>query len=477
MGAVARLQEGGAALVIADGRAVAGRESEALGALRGAGAASVLVVFPPESAHRAETARGAGADAAITLPAYPGELLREARRLLARSAPRLERPDTDPPVLEPLTPTGEVLDEAVAPALIQPATTAVIVDDVNVESLIGDVAVINRSVGDLDRVLDQTVQLLCKRSGAGRCSILLRGMPGGEEELTVRKAVGVPREGLLRPAPSAEGVACHVARTGESLLVRDAPTFAREHPRLKMGRPERHYKTESFLVLPLRGSEGIIGVLCLTDKEDGEEFDRRDNRLVSFLAAHVGQCLENALRFRQLRDLSVIDELTGLYNRRHFQRAMEREIQRARRYDRQISLCLLDVDHFKAYNDTCGHQAGDRALAALGGLLRTSLREVDILARYGGEEFAVILPETSAGPDNGATNPFPFLERLRRRVEETSFPGEDKLPGGCLTISLGVACFPDDADTLDALVLEADRSLYVSKDQGRNRVTHRGQVI
>ena len=121
--------------------------------------------------------------------------------------------------------------------------------------------------------------------------------------------------------------------------------------------------------------------------------------------------------------------------------------------------------------------AGDQALAIVGEVLRTSLREVDVVARYGGEEFAVILPETAARPVGTPSNPFPFLERLRRRIEDARFPGEEALPGGKLTVSGGVACFPDDAANGEDLIREADRALYVSKSRGRNSITYRGSPL
>ena len=221
----------------------------------------------------------------------------------------------------------------------------------------------------------------------------------------------------------------------------------------------------------------MIGVVCLADKADGSAFDDADLRGLSFLADQAGQAVLNAQKLRQMQDLSVVDELTGLYNRRYFQRALAREVQRARRYDRSLTIALMDLDRFKLFNDLCGHPAGDRALARVGEVLRSALREVDIVARHGGEEFAVILPETSATEADGSRNPFPFLERLRRLVEEAEIEGEERLPGGRLTISIGVACFPDDATTAEDLLQKADDALYVSKERGRNCVSYRGRPV
>jgi diguanylate cyclase (GGDEF)-like protein len=230
-------------------------------------------------------------------------------------------------------------------------------------------------------------------------------------------------------------------------------------------------------VVPLVGADDVVGVACFSDREGGAPFRPEDAPALAALAEQAGLALGNAFELRRLRELASIDELTGLANRRQFGVAIELEVQRARRYDRPMSLVLLDLDHFKTYNDTCGHQAGDRALAKVGELLRTTFREVDVVARYGGEEFAVILPETSARSAQSPPNPFPSLERLRKRIEETEFPGAEKLPGGKLTISGGVACFPDDAGTVEDLIREADRSLYASKAKGRNTITYRGQPV
>jgi diguanylate cyclase (GGDEF)-like protein len=437
--AVGRLRAGRASLVIAGGDVCSGREREAFETLREAGAAAVLALYPPELAWHAPRAMSLGADDGIALPAHPGAVAARALRL-ARPGPAAKAP---------------------------PAPRA----DATIESIVGDIAVINRSVGDLERLLDQVVQVFARRSGAERCSIMLLDEP--RAELTVRKALGLPDGPPRPPVPVGRGFAGHVAKTGLPLLVADV-----DHVRAEVAPDSAPgaYRTRSCMLLPLRAARGVIGVVCLADKATGAAFDESELGPLRFLSDQVAQSVENALQFRQMQDLAAIDELTGLANRRQFQRSLDREIQRARRYDRQVTLALFDVDFFKKYNDSCGHQAGDAALATIGAILRSSLREVDIVARYGGEEFAVILPETAARP-GGDASPFPFLERLRRRVEESAFPGEEKLPGGRLTISGGIACFPDDAQTAEDLVREADQALYVSKARGRNVITYRGNRI
>ncbi|MGQ9823932.1 MAG: diguanylate cyclase [Desulfotomaculales bacterium] len=182
--------------------------------------------------------------------------------------------------------------------------------------------------------------------------------------------------------------------------------------------------------------------------------------------------IRSLLRQRQLlATLSVQaskDPLTGLDNRRQLMEALRNELRRAVRYCTPLSLLMLDVDHFKAYNDTHGHPAGDEVLRRLARLLEQNIRTYDRVARYGGEEFVVLLPHTDP---KGA---FAVAEKLRLLVERTSFPGEETQPEGRLTVSIGVASFPDHASQEDALLAAADRALYAAKAAGRNRVAAAG---
>ena len=160
----------------------------------------------------------------------------------------------------------------------------------------------------------------------------------------------------------------------------------------------------------------------------------------------------------ELERLSVTDELTGLYNRRHLMDALEQELRRTRRLKHGFALLMADVDHFKRYNDTHGHLAGDAALRRVAAILRESTRDVDCAARYGGEEFVVLAPETDAA---GAVA---IAERIRGRVEA------DQMIRGGVTLSTGVAQFPDGGETAESLLASADGALYEAKRQGRNRV-------
>lgn len=166
----------------------------------------------------------------------------------------------------------------------------------------------------------------------------------------------------------------------------------------------------------------------------------------------------------QLQEIAVRDGLTGLFNHRYFQEILTKEAARAARHGHGLSLLFLDVDDFKRYNDTHGHQLGDTLLKQLSHIIMGAMREVDVVARYGGEEFVIILPET----DKPVA--LQVAEKLRKLVEEHPFKGESSQPGGRVTISLGVSTWNGDGKTAAELIQKADQALYVAKGEGKNCV-------
>ncbi len=170
----------------------------------------------------------------------------------------------------------------------------------------------------------------------------------------------------------------------------------------------------------------------------------------------------------ELFEKVVRDGLTGLFNHRHFKDSLEVEVARSIRHQREFSLVFFDVDHFKSYNDTHGHPAGDDLLILLSNLIQERLRHADLACRYGGEEFVLLLPET---PKLGAVV---VADNLRKLIETTPFEGEETQPLGKVTVSLGVATFPEDGEE-SALLLECvDKALYKAKEGGRNRLVVAG---
>jgi diguanylate cyclase (GGDEF)-like protein len=220
----------------------------------------------------------------------------------------------------------------------------------------------------------------------------------------------------------------------------------------------------SAFVLSLKGLDGRDVGLVALGRGAAERFSRRDAELLRKLGKQIGPMIGAMMHFEKTKELSFTDPLTGVHNRRYFNQVYVREFERARRYSRPLSVLMIDIDHFKIYNDTLGHLAGDALLRRLAQELADNLRRTDYLARYGGEEFAVLLPETDY------ERACRVAEKLRRQVELTRFDGEEVQPEGKLTISVGAASYPRHADDPLQLLEMADRSLYGAKANGRNQV-------
>jgi len=192
-------------------------------------------------------------------------------------------------------------------------------------------------------------------------------------------------------------------------------------------------------------------------------FNLEHIRVVAERAIESKELRKQAKEGEYYRQLSLTDGLTELYNHRHFYKLLNAELSRSERNGRSFCVLMIDVDDFKVYNDTLGHTDGDYALRFLAWLLKHHARLSDEVCRYGGEEFSMILAETSAAEGKMAA------ERFRRIIEETEFDHQDVLPGGNLTISIGLAAFPDDSRSPDDLDKKADEALYQAKREGKNR--------
>jgi diguanylate cyclase (GGDEF)-like protein len=205
------------------------------------------------------------------------------------------------------------------------------------------------------------------------------------------------------------------------------------------------------------GERPVQNELSQTQPSDSEQ------RLAKTLAEHAALALANLNLRETLRIQSVRDPLTGLYNRRYMEESLERELRRSMRKKSPLGVVMLDVDHFKRFNDTFGHEAGDSVLQAVAKLFRSQLRGEDVVCRFGGEEFTVILPEASP-------------EATRQRAEQLREAVKQMVPNfrdqslEAITLSIGVASFPENGNTGEALLRKADSALYQAKQQGRDRV-------
>jgi two-component system, cell cycle response regulator len=214
------------------------------------------------------------------------------------------------------------------------------------------------------------------------------------------------------------------------------------------------------VIVPLRTDKGVIGIILLPKSGLGQPYGLQEIQYVTRIARFASIAIENASLFRQ----ATTDRMTGLFSHHFFQKNLEEEMERARRYKSTFSLVMFDIDHFKRINDAHGHLQGDRIIKEIAKVLSRSIRQVDFPARYGGEEFAVILPSVDV---KGA---LVVAERLRKRIEEYSFPADRESLR--VTISVGVTEFDAEADYASADVIrEADKALYQSKERGRNRVS------
>ncbi len=218
-----------------------------------------------------------------------------------------------------------------------------------------------------------------------------------------------------------------------------------------------------FLCLPMVAQGDALGVLRLQCRIGNPCLDESKRQLAVTVAEHTTLALANLLLRETLHHQSIRDPLTGLYNRRYLEEAMEREIYRAERHQSSLGLIMLDVDHFKQFNDRFGHDAGDELLRELGKFLMARTRQPDIVCRYGGEEFFAILPETTL---EAAVNK---AEQLREKFKRLTLVSQGRILGRA-TISLGVAAFPEHGITPKTLIQTVDKALYLAKEEGRDRV-------
>ena len=313
---------------------------------------------------------------------------------------------------------------------------------------------INQTI-DLESLYATVTDVIRKRLRLHNFSLMAWDEP--YRVLRVKAAFGFdqPEKVLQMTFQADEGVAGAVVSTGKMIYVEDSEKETRF---VNKGVP----LSGSILALPLQYKNQVLGVANFGRKEIAS-FTQQDIRMLKLLAGQVPLAMANARLYTKTRELSVTDELTGVYNRRHFQEVMQLEWKRATRFKRDLSLLMVDIDFFKKFNDTYGHLAGDQVLRQAGFLLKNSLREVDTVARFGGEEFVLLLPDTDK---RGA---LAVAEKIRHLIQEHRFFGAEKEVRP-ITVSVGVAGYPDDAREIEDLIDHADIVLYEAKDSGRNRV-------
>ena len=213
------------------------------------------------------------------------------------------------------------------------------------------------------------------------------------------------------------------------------------------------------VAVPIIYDDKLAGILAVEDYSSDRIWDYDEIRLMETVADQLSVAINHAYLFHKVKELATTDGLTGLLNHRHFQERLQHEINISIRFDKPLSLILLDLDHLKRINDTYGHRAGDAAIKHIARAMLSVLRNIDVAARYGGEEFVAILPSTDI---EGART---VGERLRQAIS-----AEPVAEVGTVTASIGIATFPIHASTREELIEVADRAMYVAKNSGRNRV-------
>jgi diguanylate cyclase (GGDEF)-like protein len=310
-----------------------------------------------------------------------------------------------------------------------------------------------RSTHDLEKILQVVLDTSIDAVRASDGMLMVLNPMGGE--LTVAASRGVDPATIK--LNSGEGIAGTVAATGEPVRVPNGVGIGQTKEAPEPAEVEPPFETGIWV--PVFAQGRIFAVLALIDREDGETFTARDLDTVLSLADQAGVAIDNVVLHQEAQRLAITDGMTGVWNHRYFQLRFDQEMERSARFGRPFCLVLCDIDDFKNVNDTFGHLVGDSVLTDLARRVRSEVRDIDVLARYGGEEFVLILPETDV--EGG----FRAAEKVRRRVAGTPFGRECPVS---VTISVGVACFPQAGADQTGLLRAADVALYQAKASGKN---------
>jgi len=283
-------------------------------------------------------------------------------------------------------------------------------------------------------------------------SLLLRNPATGDLKFSVVVGSGV--EALKgQTIPRGKGVAGWIAESGEAVIIEDVS----RDKRFSSAMDElTKFKTKSIIGVPLKTNNKVFGVIELINRQDGGLFSPLELQLLSTIADFAAIAIERAYYLRALRKIAAIDPLTGLYNRRSFQRYLEKEIERSKRAGSILTLLMVDIDEFKHINDTYGHIAGDKVLKTVANLLTANVRKADIVARYGGDEFIVLMPDS---PKSDA-------EKAKVRISETLVKRNRE---ASIKINISVGIHESDGSDNSEILNIVDRSMYMEKNKKQER--------
>ena len=220
--------------------------------------------------------------------------------------------------------------------------------------------------------------------------------------------------------------------------------------------------SSELLLIPLKAKDRVNGIIVADNFITNDPITKDDIRMLTMLANQAGLAIENSQLFELTVEHAHSDYLTNLWNHGYFQFLLQSELEKAKATKNLLTLIMIDIDDFKIYNDTLGHQAGDKILRTLANLLRNQSRKMDQVCRYGGEEFTIILPHTDK------KEAFLIAERIRMDIQKYPFLNEEIFPNKQLTVSLGIATFPENGLLAADLITASDKSLYQAKNKGKN---------
>jgi len=327
-------------------------------------------------------------------------------------------------------------------------------------AILQEVAKTLTSTLDLKEVLNKIMELIAEIFPNSDYAGSLLMLDEEKEELYFAVAVGEASQKLKDVRLKlGEGIAGWVAKNGQALITEDAyqdPRFARWVDELT------GFKTRAVACMPLISKGKVLGVIELVGREP-RRIKEQELQLLGALTDFAAIAIENARFVEKIKQLTVIDDVTGLYNSRYLYTLLETEISRSLRYHTPFSLIFLDLDHFKSVNDTHGHLIGSRLLKEVGQLFRFCLRTIDWAIRYGGDEFIIILPRT------GKKEALLVCQRLRRALNDAVFFEKENLKVQ-VTASYGISTFPDDAQDKEGIIKLADQAMYLVKKTGRNAI-------
>ncbi len=325
--------------------------------------------------------------------------------------------------------------------------------------VLGEIVATANSILEPRRVLNVIMSQIQELIPSEAWSILLVDEESGE--LAFEMALGEKSSDLNDTRIKlGEGVAGWVAQTGEPAIVNDV----RRDRRFQAKFDElTRFRTRSILCAPLISRGRTIGVVEIMNRAAGTRFTKRDMNLLLTLVEPAAIALENAFLFQKTQQLTVTDDLTKLYNSRYVNSYLEQAIERARETEGCLAVMFLDLDGFKSINDRHGHFYGSRSLREVGDLIRSAVREEDVVSRYGGDEFVIVLPDTDAP---GA---LAVAERIRTVLRNHRFLSEFGLDAR-LSASLGLSLYPDHGKEPQELMQKADQAMYSVKERGKDAV-------